>query len=315
MKSDPISTPPGASSTDYRNRHPWSFDNLPTALRERDQFLLWREEIRNDRTTKVPYAPSGERAKVNDPATWLSFNEAVAVYERGNFDGVGLVLTKKDPFAGVDLDHCRNLITAQIDPWALEIVRKLDSYTECSPSGDGLRIFVLGTLPPSGRKRDDIEMYDSGRFLTVTGHRLEGARLTVEQRDEALLALHAEVFGHGQEIPTRPERPVQAVRISDTQLLDKARRAKNGHLFSALHDQGDTSGYPSPSEADQALCAHLVFWTGGDDERIDRLFRGSALFRAKWDERRSDSRTYGEFTIARALCMVNNFYTSSRHSS
>jgi putative DNA primase/helicase len=89
--------------------------------------------------------------------------------------------------------------------------------------------------------------------------------------------------------------------MSDSELLTMARSAVNGDRFSKLFDIGDWHhAYPSQSEADLALCAHLNFWTGGDVEQLDRLFRQSALMRPKWDEPRGAC-TYGERTLARAL--------------
>lgn len=46
----------------------------------------------------------------------------------------------------------------------------------------------------------------------------------------------------------------------------------------------DTDAYDA-SRADAALAAHLMFWTGKDCERVERLMRQSALARPKWDER------------------------------
>jgi putative DNA primase/helicase len=52
----------------------------------------------------------------------------------------------------------------------------------------------------------------------------------------------------------------------------------------------------------------LTFWTNGDRNWIDRLYRRSALMRAKWDERHAaDGATYGEMTIAKALgCLARD---------
>jgi primase-polymerase (primpol)-like protein len=102
----------------------------------------------------------------------------MAAYEIGEpFAGIGFVLTPDDPFAGIDLDHCRDPETGEIEPWASEIVDRFQSYTEISPSGAGIRIFIRGTLPAGkGRHRGRVEVYDRGRFLTVTGQRLEGSR-------------------------------------------------------------------------------------------------------------------------------------------
>jgi putative DNA primase/helicase len=97
--------------------------------------------------------------------------------------------------------------------------------------------------------------------------------------------------------PTAP-RQRRPIPIDDGDLLRRAATARNGTKFSALMN-GDTSAYKSASEADLALCGLLAFWTDGNTERIDRIFRTSGLMRTKWDERRGD-RTYGEDTIARA---------------
>ena len=73
----------------------------------------------------------------------------------------------------VDIDH------ATRDPhrltWALEIVRRFDSYAEWSPSGTGIHIIGRGRLPGGGRNDQEagLEIYDRGRFFTVTGHRVE----------------------------------------------------------------------------------------------------------------------------------------------
>jgi putative DNA primase/helicase len=74
-----------------------------------------------------------------------------------------------------------------------------------------------------------------------------------------------------------------------------------------LFDRGDCAGYASRSEADLALCGALAFWTRGDPEQIDRLFRRSALYRAKWNEDRGDM-TYGARTIAVAIGRCTAFY-------
>ena len=57
-----------------------------------------------------------------------------------------------------------------IDDWAWEIIRLINSYTEISPSGTGIRIFCYGKLPPGRRKNGNVEMYDesSPKYLTIT---------------------------------------------------------------------------------------------------------------------------------------------------
>ena len=82
--------------------------------------------------------------------------------------GVGYVLAADDPFIGVDLDKCLDPEKG-CDGFAMWVMEQLASYTEVSPSGTGLRIILRGKLPPQGRRKGTFEVYESGRFLTITG--------------------------------------------------------------------------------------------------------------------------------------------------
>jgi putative DNA primase/helicase len=143
------------------------------------RWVLWRYELRDGKLTKVPYQPNDKKASSTDESTWSGFETVKAAYEQGGFDGVGFMLG--DGFAGVDLDHCRDPATGEIDAWARAYIDRLQSYSEISPSGQGIHIVMRGSLPQGRRKalKGDgyrpnaaIEMYSSGRFFTVTGDRL-----------------------------------------------------------------------------------------------------------------------------------------------
>jgi len=284
-------------------------DAVPARLRRVPKWLGWRAETRADehgemKATKVPYRidePS-EKASVDAPETWGSFDDAIEAYGAGMFDGVGYVLTADDPIMGVDLDKCRDPKTGAIDPSAAAIVARLRSYTEISPSGLGLRVFLIGLLPGPRRRKGLIEMYEDRRYLSVTGHHLAGTPTTIETRLDELRALYAETFPapsttNGAHQPRAPESG--AVDLDDEDLLRRARGARTGAAFERLWS-GDASGHSSHSEADLALCSKLAFWTGCDAARMDRLFRRSGLMRGKWDERHG-ARTYGALTITTAI--------------
>ena len=131
-------------------------------------------------------------------------------------------------------------------------------------------------------------MYDSARFFTMTGDRVDVKPQTVNERQEALDAVHREYVqepsmggsggaseGTTHSVDTEavgpPDESVTGVELSDENLLAKAQDASNGEKFDWLW-RGGTSGYPSQSEADTALCCPLTFWTGGDAMRVDQLF-------------------------------------------
>src|SRR5262245_34956243 len=275
-------------------------ERLPVEIRESDRAVVWRYELRHGQWTKPPYQPRRPslRAKINDPATWGTLAESLTAIERGEADGVGIMLGGR--LAGVDLDHVRDPCTGVIADEAMAIVDALNSYTEVSPSDTGLHVLCRGVLPPGRRRRGDVELYDGGRFFTLTGRHLAGTPRTLEERMAQLAALHRQLFD-GVTSPRSGPPPAGAVRVGgdDQALLARAHRARNGTKFAALW-RGDASGYASRSEADLAFCSMLAFWAGADVPRMDRLFRASGLMRPKWDARRG-ARTYGAQTIERAL--------------
>jgi primase-polymerase (primpol)-like protein len=289
--------------------------DLPHELTERAQWVCWREQERDGRPTKVPVDPNtGGFASATDPETWGTFDEARA-YAEANGIGVGFVFTEADPFVGVDLDKCRVPATGTVADWAGDIVDQLDSYTEVSPSGTGYHVIVEGGLPDGGNRRGDVEMYAHSRYFTVTGEHVEGTPRDVRIRDEALEAVHREfVLGEteaeNEGAPTERESVASATPdLSDAEVLERARSARNGAKFDRLY-RGSTAGYDSNSEADMALCAMLSFWTGGDEGQVDRLFRDSGLYREKWDAVHfADGATYGEKTVERAIAGTEEFYT------
>ena len=284
------------------------FSNVPQDLRDEKRWVCWTVEKRDGKETKVPInAIVGGYAKSNDPDTWTDFKVAVTyLHQHKGLAGIGFMFG--GGFIGVDLDHVVD--DGEIDADAEKIISRVNSYSEFSPSGTGVHILCRGRLPLGGRKRGHVEMYDAGRFFTITGNQIPGTPGRIEQRTAELQILHDEVFKKPQE---NPQRELGAVHIDDTMLLQKARSAANGAEFSNLFD-GDFSSYLSQSEADLALCSMLAFWTGKDPAAIDRLFRQSKLMRPKWDERHyGDGRTYGQENINKAVSGTRDAYKSRTH--
>ena len=177
-------------------------DGIPSELCAIPRWVCWRWEQRLDakgglKRTKPPMRADGQGyAASTDPATWSTFEAALAGVQRHGYDGLGFVVTDDDDLVGVDLDHCRDPEAGAVRPWAMEIVQALDTFTDITPSDTGLRLFVHGKLPPEGRRRSIetgglVEVYESGRYLTLTGRPLEGTPSTVNYRQAALSAFHA----------------------------------------------------------------------------------------------------------------------------
>jgi hypothetical protein len=110
--------------------------------------------------------------------------------------------------------------------------------------------------------------------------------------------------------------PREEVALSDEELIEKARGAGNADTFVPLWE-GDTTDYETEARADFVLCSQLAFWTGGDGEWMDQLYRQSGLMRDRWDEQigGDDSEidtdfTYGDSTIRHILEQKEEFYRS-----
>jgi putative DNA primase/helicase len=272
-------------------------ENVPPELIQYPQWVCWDYRMRHGKLTKIPLQPNGKPASSTDSATWQSFSSCNATAHR--FSGIGIVLA--NGLAGIDLDHHADR-EGHLSDFAQRLIAQLDTYAEFSPSGTGFHILFRGELPAGGRRNDRVgfEWYDVARYFTVTGRHLSGIPLALAHPDQVLLAIQADVFGTPVRIETYPRLP--AVIGDDAELLRRAMSARNGDRFVALW-AGDTSAYAGDhSRADLALCRMLVFWTGGDAARVDRLFRQSSLIRGKWNTKHyADGRTYGQATIAKAL--------------
>ena len=145
-------------------------DNIPEELKAYRQWVLHKN--------KIPYCFRGGKASSTNQNTWGAFDEIYWEYENctngEDYGGVGFVFTDDDPFVGIDIDKCVDE-GGKLSDMAQEIVNKLDSYTEYSPSGKGIHIIIKADLTGVGRKCDSIglEIYSTSRYFTVTGNRYE----------------------------------------------------------------------------------------------------------------------------------------------
>lgn len=279
-------------------------ENIPVALRERPQWLLWTYFGRNGDRRKVPISAETYKAtSVTDPASWSPFPVVLEAFEASPdpLEGIGFCFTLQGGLVGVDLDDCVDE-TGHVAPWALDIIQHLGSYTEISPSGTGVKIFMRGFLPPGYRRKGKIEVYDSGRFFTVTGAHLSGTPAEVCDNQDALLDFYHSTFGEEEEPQEQPHAAQDGTENdfpgSDDELLKHASSLASGHSgakFKRLWAGRWDDDYDSASEADLALC-NMLAWYTTDVDRIDRLFRRSKLYREKWD--RAD---YRAWTIGKSL--------------
>jgi putative DNA primase/helicase len=149
-------------------------ENIPKQLKSYRHWVCWRLEVPDgeEEFTKVLYTPdTGRRASHSDSRTWRTFDECLeAVVAGDDFDGLGFVFSSGDPYAGIDLDGCRDPETGELEGWAQSIIDRVEAgYIEVSPSGRGVHIVVEGNVRGVGARKKPIELYSQWRFFTMTG--------------------------------------------------------------------------------------------------------------------------------------------------
>lgn len=248
------------------------FDKIPQEMREFHQWVCWRYEERGSKKpTKVPYDPkTGSMASVTAPETWRSFNDCVwaATAQGTSYDGIGFVLTENDPYTIVDLDKAKDDLELQRQ---MKVFESLNSYSERSPSGDGLHIVVKAKIP-QGRRRCNIELYHDSRYMTMTGDVYLDLPI-IERQDVITMVYNQMGAGAGEKYYSKEGKPETQ---SDADLLQTALNAENGVKFKELHEGRWEGLYSSQSEADFAYLDILGFYSQNINQLL-RLFWASPL--------------------------------------
>lgn len=160
-------------------------ENIPPQLQALDHWILWREEQRKGKPTKIPYQLNGQEAKVDDPSTWAAFDAVQAGYDPAKYSGLGFVFTEEHKLFGIDLDSCL-YADGTMTRWAEEVMRICPTYAEVSPSGTGIKLLGIGEIPslPAGKtgktftkdleaanpnKSPEIAIWRSRRYFAITG--------------------------------------------------------------------------------------------------------------------------------------------------
>jgi hypothetical protein len=186
------------------------------------------------------------------------------------FDGLGYVLAPDDPCVCIDLDHCVSP-EGVVEPWARKIVKQLDSYTELSPGGDGLHIWVIAHVSFSGRRSKRVEIYASGRYMTVTAKHWEGTPEAMHDRTAEIEKLIAD-FPDVKPPPVKgevsfeidPEAQPPGVKHGALLMNDTRYRGSWEHTRTDLGDQ-------SLSSYDMSLATIAAYAEWTDQEIVNLL--------------------------------------------
>jgi|APCry1669193181_1035450.scaffolds.fasta_scaffold03767_7 primase-polymerase (primpol)-like protein len=152
-------------------------ENIPEALKGQP-WAVWKAEPRlnedgspSGKFNKAPLNPlTGIKVGANKPELFGTFDDAKNAYKTGRYTGIGVLLTGNG-VTGVDIDDAVNLFDKrpEVKKWVKDAINA-GVYCEESPSQTGVRLFLMGALHGRGKKSGGLEIYDNGRFLTVTGH-------------------------------------------------------------------------------------------------------------------------------------------------
>lgn len=290
-----------------------SFDNIPNELAVLPQWVLWKASPNKnnpDKLDKVPHsAKTKRRVAVVDSGKdkWSTLTEVQAAYSAGGFDGIGFVFTVDDNYVGFDVDGVDTNNTPE------HIQDILDSsYAELSPSGSGYHVIMKGKLPEGCNKKNTklgLEIYDNERFFTFTGNAVN--KLPVKDTQVLIDTLADKYF-----TPQLKQNKEAAALAEDATLEDNTLLSIMFKSNPELHDlyvtgsNNEQSMDNQHSSADLALCNYLAFWTAKNPKQIDRLFRGSALMRPKWERRE-----YREGTIRKAIQGTNDVFTPNSNTT
>lgn len=254
------------------------------------------------RTEKIPCTAAGVPCDAHAPENWLTYDQAVAAARtHGHNWTIGFVLTVRDDFFCLDIDHARE--GAGWAPWATALVQRMPGcMVEVSQSGEGLHVWGRYAGPPPHRmKRTDlgIELYTELRFIAIGTHQTG----EIAERCEALPSLIEDLFKPhegGADVPDDGPRADWRGPADDEEIIRRARQSRSaGAMFGdkATFDDlwsnrvevlaraypGDSDDGTDRSSVDAALFQHLAFWTGCDQARMLRIAERSQLVREKWE--------------------------------
>jgi len=279
---------------------------FPQELKKLDRWIVRTAD-------KHPYSAFDGDEKLgpidpHDEQYQADYNTAMGALDQTTmFSGAGFVFNYADGLTGVDFDDCVNPETGEIEPIVLEIIRKVSSYTEYSPSREGVHIFTRGwqfPIGPNGEQGSKIgkaEMYSGKRYFTTTGNHVAGTPTTVNTCDlnwlyerivknREFFVAKTKTDGSSQSDSScvvTIKKPTIISSKYNTLMKGVILRSKDttGSTDFAIEDDVQILEYESQSSADYALLRLIINRLNTEDvEAVKAEFRTSPLGqRAKAD--------------------------------
>lgn len=252
----------------------------------------WAWIPEKEKWDKPPINPkTGGNASTSAPTTWGTYEIAAAHARKHKLAGIGVVLRADGDLSGFDLDGCRDPETGKLQAWAQVAVDFAETYTEVSPSGRGLRFFVRGTVECRKVDAAKVEIYTSGRYLTVTGQHVAGTPLEIREapRTLAYLIERADHFKAAQQAAaelTREAERKKAERRAEGQAREPHRQTTSERASASARERGPREGTDFWRTVNDCALANLGAW-------VPNVFP-SARYQSGTGAYRVDQRDLGE---------------------
>ena len=234
--------------------------DVPPILAALPNWVLWSAD-------KIPLQPSGQPAKSNDPTTWSTLADVLAVEDQFE-NRIGFMFRESDGLVGIDLDGA--VSEGVVAPWALAIVNDFNCYSEFSPSGKGIHVICQGSLPDArGRKiklnepatsdkQPAIEIYSNGRYFTFTGDAIGGE---VSPAQDALDRLLQQYWPTAPRTNPTPRPAILSDRITQyMRTIEPAVSGQGGHSRTMWAARCLVTGFCLSAEE---ASVYLAEWNAG----------------------------------------------------
>lgn len=278
-----------------------NFNNVPNELKKEHNFLMWREEQReNGKISKKPTTYAGGDFNPLDKDKLYSFEDVQSALEVAtNVSGIGFSLLNN----GVTNDEGKRLFFYDIDDTLNDPiidVLKDKTYIEYSPSGNGLHAyFFVDNNEYIGKKRGSYELYSCGRYFTLTGNKHEYSTDDIKEIDTETFEILLKTVMKDESDPnselldkyTSEELNTfnGVCKLSNDEILERAKNHKTrgadytaiikGNFNEARNKDGkpfiDENGVLDISRADLSLLSSLVWTVQGDRAKLFEVYRST----------------------------------------
>ena len=270
--------------------------NLPEEMKEKPNWVVVRTKENKDTGRLEKFlidVHTGKFAESDNPKTWTDFDAACEYAKEHGGVALAYALDGTDGIACIDLDGCIDAKGSFSDLSTDVFNTSGRGYTERSLSGKGIHVFgkTKGSDLRSFSKDGDMEYYQGGHFIAMTGENIGGKELAHFDAPEmkALLERKLEKRTAWKNV-NRGEAGL--TQMDDRELLEKAFSAKNGDTVKRLYNGEDLRH--NHSNSDMSLMNYLAFYSGGNVEQMTRIFATSGLYRPE------KSQSYYEYTAIKA---------------